>query len=424
MFEEVKKEFPIFEHPHNQGLIYFDNAATTQKPRIVVEKIKEFYEKDNANVGRSSHYLAQKAGYGYEESRHAVHKFLNSKYSEEVIFTSGCTESINLIAQSLSKNSKIKGGGYWDVEAGDEVIVSELEHHSNLVPWQMLAQERGLILKIIPLDDKGNLDLEALKILLTPKTKLIAVSHVSNTTGTINPIEKICRLSKTNLVNQLNLPKEFNHTFTLIDGAQAAGHLEVDLQEIDCEFYTFSAHKMYGPTGVGILYGKRDLLERMLPVNYGGGMIQKVTYQNTDFASLPEKFEAGTPNISGVIAFQEAVKFVQELNLKKVFEHETELSRYVLHGLRANFNNLRLISSPKERSGIVSFVLDSIHPFDLSEMLSQQKICIRSGHHCTQPLHDKLNLSGSCRLSFGVYNNKQEIDDFFQKLQKAINILA
>jgi cysteine desulfurase/selenocysteine lyase len=401
--ETIRKEFPILHQKVNgHDLVYLDNAATSQKPLQVINTIVDYYSGYNANIHRGIHTLAEKATRAYEATREAAREFINAKHIEEVIFiTRGVTEAINLVSHSF---------GRVFINKGEEIIVTELEHHSNIVPWQMVCELKGADLKVIPILDNGELDLEAFKKLLTPKTKLVVVNHASNALGTINPVKEMARLAHE------------AGALILIDGAQAAAHLPVDVQDLDCDFYCVSAHKMYGPTGAGILYGKKELLEKMPPFFGGGEMIKEVTFKKTTYNDLPYKFEAGTPNIADVIGLKPAIEFIQSLTKSRIAAHEHELLTYATSELSA-LKGIRLIGTAPKKVSIVSFVVEGIHHFDIGQMLDSRGIAVRTGHHCAQPLMDRLGIEGTVRASFAVYNTKREIDKLVEGLDRIINFM-
>lgn len=400
--DKIRAQFPVLHQKVNgKPLIYFDNAATNQKPMRVIDALTRYYENDNANIHRGIHTLAERATKAYETTRHTMQAFINAKHVEEIIFTRGVTESINLVASSY-------GRAY--LNAGDEVIVSGLEHHSNIVPWQMISEERKSILRVIPVTEAGELDLEAYRKLLSGKTKVVAVNHASNSLGTINPVKDIIALA-----HQVG-------AVVLIDGAQASAHLHIDVQDLDCDFYCISSHKMYGPTGTGILYGKKELLEKMPPYMGGGEMIKEVTFTKTTYNDLPYKFEAGTPNIGDVIALNEAVNFINELGKDNIAAYEHELLLYAVEKLSA-IKGVKLIGTAKEKVSVQSFVIDGIHHFDIGQMLDARGIAVRTGHHCTQPLMDRLGIEGTVRASFSVYNTKAEIDQLAKGVERIIKFL-
>lgn len=400
--EKIRKSFPILDCEVNQHkLVYLDNAATTQKHQSVIDAVSLFYEKENSNIHRGVHYLSQLSTNKFEQTRECVKDFINAQHTHEVIFTKGTTDSINLLAFSYSKILK----------KGDEVIVSEMEHHSNLVPWQMCCDYSQAILKVIPITSIGELDMNYFKKELNEKTKLVALTHISNSLGTINPIEKIIELT-----HQTNAK-------ILIDGAQAAAHVNVDVQRLDVDFYCFSAHKLYGPTGVGVLYGKEELLNMLPPYQGGGEMIKDVSINKTTYAGLPHKFEAGTPNIAGVIAFKKAIGFIHTIGVENMKNHEDSLLKYATLKLE-KIPGLSIIGTAAEKSGIISFIISDIHHYDLGLILDKLGIAIRTGHHCTQPVMKKMNVSGTSRISFACYNTKKEIDYTVDCIKKAIKMLS
>ena len=400
--ENIRKSFPILDSEVNQHkLVYLDNAATTQKHQSVIDTVSQFYEKENSNIHRGVHYLSQLSTNKFEQTRECVRDFINAQHSHEVIFTKGTTDSINLLAFSYSKILK----------KGDEVIVSEMEHHSNLVPWQMCCDYSQAILKVIPITSTGELDMSFLKKELNNKTKLVALTHISNSLGTINPIKKIIELT-----HQTDAK-------ILIDGAQAAAHVNVDVQKLDVDFYCFSAHKLYGPTGVGVLYGKEELLNMLPPYQGGGEMIKDVSIHKTTYASLPHKFEAGTPNIAGVIAFKNAIEFIKDIGVENMKDHEDSLLKYATLKLE-NIPDLSIIGTATEKSGIISFIISDIHHYDLGLILDKLGVAIRTGHHCTQPVMKKMNISGTSRISFACYNTKKEVDYAVDCIKKAIKMLS
>ncbi len=401
--ESIRKEFPILHQKVNgHQLVYFDNAATSQKPLAVINSLIDYYTGYNANIHRGIHTLAEKATKAYEATREASMKFINAKHVEEIIFiTRGVTEAINLVSHSYGRTF---------IGEGDEIIVSELEHHSNIVPWQMVCEQKGAKLKVIPILDNGELDFNAFKKLLNPKTKLVVVNHASNALGTINPVKDMARLAHD------------AGALILVDGAQAAAHLPIDVQQLDCDFYCISSHKMYGPTGAGILYGKKELLEKMPPFFGGGEMIKEVTFEKTTYNDLPYKFEAGTPNIADVVALKPAIDFIQSLGKATIAAHEHELLTYATSQL-GSLKGIRLVGTAAQKVSIVSFVVEGIHHFDIGQMLDSRGIAVRTGHHCAQPLMDRLGIEGTVRASFAVYNTKQEIDKLVEGLDRVINFM-
>jgi cysteine desulfurase / selenocysteine lyase len=399
---QIREEFPVLHQKVNgRDLVYFDNAATTQKPRRVIQKLTQYYEGFNANIHRGIHTLAERATRAYEETRESMARFINASSTEEVIFTRGVTESINLVAYSYGRHF---------IKKGDEVIVSTLEHHSNIVPWQLLCEERVALLKVIPVFDSGELDIEAYQKLLSSKVKLVAVNHASNSLGTVNPIKQI-----------IDLAHEVG-AVVLVDGAQAAAHINIDVQELNCDFYCISSHKMYGPTGTGILYGKKALLEMMPPFFGGGEMIKQVTFEKTTYNDLPYKFEAGTPNIADVVALKPAIEFINELTKEAVAAYEHDLLVYAAERISA-IKDVRLVGTARQKVSILSFLVEGVHHFDIGQMLDTRGIAVRTGHHCTQPLMDRFKLEGTVRASFAVYNTSKEIDQLADGLERVITFL-
>ena len=399
----IRQQFPVLNREvKGKPLVYFDNAATSQKPQPVIDALVNYYTQYNANIHRGIHTLAEEATAAFEATRDTVQQFIHAASREEIIFTRGTTEGINLVANTWGRQN---------IKAGDEIIISTMEHHSNIVPWQILCEEKGAVLKIIPINDRGELLMAEYKKLLNVKTKLVAVAHASNALGTINPVREIIEAA-----HQAD-------AVVLIDGAQSTVHLDIDVQQMDCDFFTFSAHKLYGPTGMGILYGKRDLLEAM-PVFHGGGeMIKEVTFEKTTYNDLPYKYEAGTPNIADAIAFKTALDFISQTGKENIRKHEEELLRYATQQLE-QLPGLKIIGTAKEKLSVVSFVIDKIHPQDIGILLDNQGIAVRTGHHCTQPLMDRFGIPGTTRASFAVYNTKEEIDQLVAGLKKVIKILA
>lgn len=394
---KIRQDFPILDEKINgRDLVYFDNAATTQKPFVVLEALANYYGHYNANIHRGIHFLAEKATSAFEDSRTTIQNFLNAAYKEEIIFTYGTTDGINLVAQTYGRKF---------LKEGDEIIISTLEHHSNIVPWQMLCEEKGCILRVIPIDDKGDLILEEYEKMLSEKTKFVSVVHVSNALGTINDVKFI--IDKAHEVGAK----------VLIDGAQASSHITIDVQTLDADFYAFSAHKLFGPTGMGVLYGKLDILNAMPPYRGGGEMIKEVTFEKTTYNELPYKFEAGTPNIADVVAVKFAIDYINELGKENIAAYEDELLKYATDQL-SEISGLRIVGQAKEKVSVVSFVLEGIHPQDVGVILDQQGIAIRTGHHCTQPLMNRLGLPGTSRASFAVYNTKSEIDKLVAGIHK------
>lgn len=395
---KIREDFPILKKEiYGKPLVYLDNAATTQKPLCVVEKISENYLNNNANIHRGVHFLSQVATEAHEAARETVRKFINAKHSREIVFTRGTTEAINLVASSFGKSQ---------CKAGDEIIVSHMEHHSNIVPWQLLQEEKGIVLKVIPFDENGVLQLDKLDELITEKTKLISIAHVSNTLGTVNPVAEIITKAHSH-----NIP-------VLVDGAQSVPHMPVDVQALDADFYVFSGHKIYGPTGIGVLYGKEEWLERIPPYQGGGEMIQKVTFEKTTFNELPFKFEAGTPDYIGSTALAEALNYVSAIGMEEIAAHEQELVRYTLERL-GEVEDIRFIGNAPKRSGLVSFLVGNIHPYDLGSIIDKLGIAVRTGHHCAEPVMAAFGIEGTVRASFGIYNTKEEIDILVAGVQRA-----
>ena len=398
----IRNLFPILNRKvKGKNLVYFDNAATSQKPIQVIDALVHYYTHYNANIHRGLHTLADEATAAYEASRVAVQQFIGAREPEEIIFTKGTTESINIVAKSWGKAF---------LEKGDEIIISSLEHHANIVPWQMIAEEKGAVLKVIPMDQNGILDMDAYKSLLNNKTKFVSVVHVSNALGVVNPVDEI-----------ITLARQYNAK-VLIDGAQSSVHLDIDVQQMDCDFYVFSGHKIYGPTGVGVLYGKRELLEQMPPFLGGGEMIKEVTFEKTTYNELPFKFEAGTPNIADVIVMKPAIEFINHFGKANIREHEDKLLRYATEQLKA-IDGLKIIGDVENKVSVISFIIDGVHPQDLAILLDNQGIAVRTGHHCAQPLMQCLGIVGTTRASFAAYNTMEEIDVMVQALQKSLKML-
>ena len=394
---EIKKEFPIFSQKvQNNDLVYLDSANSSQKPRVVVDRIYDFYTKEFSNVGRSIHYLAVAATNMYENTRVSVQKFINAKDKDEIVFTKGATEAINLVASTYGQKY---------LKPGDEVLLTELEHHSNYVPWHYLRKSKGIKIEFADVNDDGEVTLESIEKKINSKTKMIAITHLSNVTGAILPIKEI-----TALAHSKKIP-------VLIDGCQGAPHLKLDMQDLDCDFYAISCHKMYGPTGLGILYAKKKWLEELPPYQGGGGMIGEVKKEGITYGDLPNKYEAGTMQTAQVIAFDESIKFLNKIGMENVIKHESELINYGQEILRKN-NSVKLIGNPKNKGGVLSFTLDGIHPHDIATILDEDGVAIRAGHHCCQILHDKLNIPASAGASLGVYNTKEDLDKLNESLNK------
>ena len=400
--QEIRKQFPILSRElKGKPLVYFDNAATSQKPQVVIDALTHYYSHYNANIHRGIHTLAEEATAAYEATRVTVQQFIHAASTKEVIFTRGTTESINLVAYSW---------GRANIKLGDEIIISTLEHHSNIVPWQMLAKETGAIIKVVPINDQGEFNFPAFEQLLSKRTKLVSVVHASNALGVINPVEEIIALA---------------HRFgavVLVDGAQSSVHLDIDVQALDCDFYAFSAHKLYGPTGVGVLYGKQQLLEEMPPFMGGGEMIKEVSFESTTYNELPYKFEAGTPNIADTVAFKTALDFITNIGKATIRAHEDELLRYATAQI-GQIPGIRIMGDIQNKVSVVSFVIDNIHPQDVGILLDNQGIAVRTGSHCTMPLMQCLNVVGTTRASFAAYNTLAEIDLLVNGLHKVIKLL-
>lgn len=400
--ERIRKEFPVLHQQVNgKDLVYFDNAATNQKPQRVIDALVNYYSGYNANIHRGIHTLAEKATKAFEETRTTARAFINARSTEEIIFTRGVTESINLVAATYGRAF---------LNEGDEIIISNLEHHSNIVPWQLIAEERKAVIKVIPIDDRGELKVEAYRSLLSKRTRIVAVNHASNSLGTINPIRELIRLAHD------------VGAVVLIDGAQAGAHLDIDVQEMDCDFYCLSSHKMYGPTGIGILYGKKELLEKMPPYHGGGEMIKEVTFEKTTYNDLPYKFEAGTPNIADVIAYKYAMEFIDEKGRENIAAYEHELMLYATDRV-SKIKGVRLVGTASNKVAVVAFVVEGIHHFDIGQMLDARGIAVRTGHHCTQPLMECYGIEGTVRASFSVYNTKKEIDQFVDALERIVSFM-
>jgi cysteine desulfurase/selenocysteine lyase len=398
-----RHQFPLLhERVNGKQLVYLDNAATSQKPQVVIDTIMRYYQSENSNIHRGVHYLSEKATQAYEKARVKVQNFLNAAYREEIVFVRGTTEGINLVAQSYGRNN---------VKEGDEVLISAMEHHSNIVPWQILCGEKKATLHIIPMNDKGELLLDEYEKLLTPRTRIVAITHVSNALGTINPIKEMIASA-----HRRGIP-------VLIDGAQAVPHMKVDVQDLGCDFYTFSSHKMFGPTGVGVLFGRKKLLEAMPPYQSGGDMIKSVTFEKTIYNELPYKFEAGTPNIAGGLGLGAAIDYVHMLDLKAIGEYEHELLAYGTDKLLA-IPGLRIIGTAKEKAAVLSFVIDGIHPHDIGTILDAEGIAIRTGHHCAQPVMLRFGVPATARASFAFYNTKDEVDALVNGIHKVKEILG
>ena len=400
--ERIRRDFPILHHPIRGGkkLVYLDNAATTQKPQQVIDRIVRFYSQENSNVHRGVHYLSEVATEAYESARTTVKLFLNARDEKEIVFTRGTTEGINLVASSWGRAR---------VAAGDEVLISAIEHHSNIVPWQLLCDEKGARLRVTPVNDAGELMLDEFAKLLTPRTRIVAFGHASNALGTINPIKRMIAMAHA------------NGSVVLIDGAQGVPHLEVDVQDLDCDFYAFSGHKVYGPTGIGVLYGKQALLDSMPPYQGGGDMILSVSFEKTTYNALPYKFEAGTPNIAGVVGLAAALDYIGAIGLPNIAVHEQDLLRYATERLDG-IPGLRIIGTAAEKASVISFTLEGVHPHDIGTILDQEGIAVRTGHHCAQPVMMRFNVPATGRASFGLYNTRGEADALVAGLHKVIEV--
>jgi cysteine desulfurase / selenocysteine lyase len=401
--ERIRKDFPaLHQTVHGKPLVYLDNAATSQKPLAVMEAEEHFYRRDCSNIHRGVHELSERATKSYEDARVKAQQFLNARDSKEIIFVRGATEAINLVANSFGRKN---------VEAGDEILITAMEHHSNIVPWQMLCEEKGAKLRVAPINDRGELLFDEFEKLLGPKTRLVSVAHISNVLGTLNPVREMIEAA-----HRKNIP-------VLLDGAQAAPHLQVDVQALDCEFYTFSAHKLYGPTGVGVLYGKADLLDAMPPYQGGGDMITSVTFEKTIYNSLPYKFEAGTSNIAGVIGMGAAIDYLDRIGMESISAYEDELLAYATEAV-SRIPGLKMIGTAEKKAGVISFVMEGIHPHDVGTVLDQEGIAVRTGHHCAQPLMERFRIPATTRASLAFYNTKREIDTLVAGIQKVKELLG
>ncbi len=401
--EKIREDFPVLKQTiHGKPLVYLDNAATAQKPRAVIDAIVKFYEVDCANIHRGVHELSQRSTKSYEQTRAKLKRFLNARATEEIIFVRGTTEGVNLVTYTWGRRN---------VKAGDEIVIAGLEHHSNIVPWQMLCQETGATLRVIPIDDRGELIMEEYARLLNPKTRMVAVGHVSNALGTINPVAEIIRMAHD------------AGALALVDGAQAVPHMKVDLQALDADFYTFSGHKFYGPTGSGVLYGKQKILEAMPPYQGGGDMIRTVTFEKTTYNDLPYKFEAGTPDIAGGIGLGAAVDYVNHVGIEKIQAYEHELLVYATEKI-SKIPGLRIVGTAREKAAVISFVMEGIHPHDIGTVLDRQGIAVRTGHHCAQPVMDRYRIPATTRASFAFYNTPAEADALIAGLHKVQEVFA
>jgi len=399
--DQIKKEFPIFDNKvQNNDLVYLDSANSAQKPRVVVDRIYDFYTKEFSNVGRSVHYLAVAATNLYETTRSSVQKYINANDKNEIVFTKGATEAINLVANTFGQKY---------LSEGDEVLLTELEHHSNYVPWHFLRKSKNIKIEFAEINEYGEITLDSIERKITSKTKIIGITHLSNVTGAILPVKEIVKLA-----HSKNIP-------VLIDGCQSAPHLKIDMQDLDCDFYAISGHKMYGPTGIGVLYAKKKWLDDLPPYQGGGGMISEVKKKGISYGDLPNKYEAGTMATAQVIAFNESIKFLEKIGIKNIEKHEKELLDYGIEVLKKN-NSVKIVGNPKDRGGVISFTIEGIHPHDIATILDEDGVAIRAGHHCCQILHDKLNLPATARASFGVYNTKEDIDKLNQSIEKCKKI--
>ena len=399
--ESVKSQFPIFKNKINgKPLIYLDSANSSQKPGRVIDRISKFYSKEFSNIGRSLHTLAVTATNRFEETRDLVKKYINAKSREEIIFTKNATEGMNLVASTYGEKF---------INKGDEILITELEHHSNYVPWHFLRQRKGAVIKFAKCNDKGEVEIDEIKKLITEKTKIIGITHLSNVTGTILPVKKIVDLAQTKKIP------------VLVDGCQGAPHLKLDMQELGCDFYAMSCHKMYGPTGVGILYAKKKWVDQLPPYQGGGGMIEEVKKDNITFPGSPTKYEAGTLQTAEVVGFSESIRFIQDVGIKNIMQHEKEITEYGLQELKKN-NSVKIIGDPKNRGSIISFTIKGIHPHDIATILDEDGVAIRAGHHCCQILHEKMGVNATARVSLGVYNSKEDIDALSNAIKKCNKI--
>ena len=398
---EIKKEFPIFDNKvQNNDLVYLDSANSSQKPKVVIDRVYDFYTKEFSNVGRSVHYLAVAATNLYENTRSSVQKYINAKDKNEIVFTKGATEAINLVANTFGQNH---------LNEGDEVLITELEHHSNYVPWHFLRKSKKINIEFAEVNEDGEITLESIEKKITKKTKIIGITHLSNVTGAILPVKEIISLA-----HSKGIP-------VLVDGCQGAPHLKLDMQDLDCDFYAISGHKMYGPTGIGILYAKKKWLEDLPPYQGGGGMISEVKKTAISYGELPNKYEAGTMATAQVIAFNESIKFLEKIGIENIEKHEKDLLNYAIEVLRKN-NSINIVGNPSKKGGVISFTVEGIHPHDIATILDEDGVAIRAGHHCCQILHEKLGLSATARASFGVYNTKDDIDQLNESLNKCKKI--
>ncbi len=401
-FFNLRDDFPTLKSKVNgKDLVYFDNGATTQKPSLVINRINRFYQNENSNIHRGVHTLSQEATSAYENARRKIKKYINAKLEEEIIFTKGTTDSINLVANGFSREI---------LKEGDEVLISAMEHHSNIVPWQLACEYSGAKLKVCSVSDEGELDIDEFKKLLSHKTKLVSITHVSNTLGTINPVKEVVAYS-----HKLNIP-------VLFDGAQSLPHMKVDMQNLNCDFYAFGGHKMFGPTGIGVLYGKKKWLEKLPPYQGGGDMIKTVTFEKTTYNDIPHKFEAGTPNIAGGIGLGAAVDYLNKIDWESLHEHEQDLLKYATTQIN-QIRGIRIIGTARHKAGVLSFVHEKAHHYDIGTILDQLGVAIRTGHHCTEPLMRRFNVSGTARASFAFYNTMEEVDIFVSAIRRALKMI-
>ena len=399
----IKDDFPILSQQINdKPLIYLDNASTTQKPNLVIEKIENYYKNTNSNIHRGVHHLSQKATDEYENSREKVHKFIGSNSSKEIVFVRGTTEAINLVANSHVKTLLSKG---------DNIIISQMEHHANIVPWQMITKEKESEIRIIPINENGELIIEKLNELIDKRTRFISVNHVSNTLGTINPVERLVEIAHENNIQ------------IMIDGAQAVQHMKVNVSKMNADFYCFSGHKMYGPTGIGVLYGKQEILESMQPYQGGGDMIKSVTFEKTIYNDIPNRFEAGTPNIVGVIGLGKAIDFIENITIEKIEKLEMELLNYATDKI-SSIEKVRIIGNSNKKASVISFVIEDIHPHDIGTIMDKLGIAIRAGHHCTQPIMDFYEIPATARASFAIYNTKEDVDKLVEAIEKTKEVFS
>ncbi len=402
MTKDIRSQFPILDQQvYGKPLVYLDNAATTQKPQCVIDTLCRYYTTLNSNIHRGAHYLAAQATEAYEQTRRVVQQFINARQSHEIVFTRGTTESINLVASAF---------GQQFLRQGDEVIVSAMEHHSDIVPWQLACERQGARLRVIPFSNEGVLDLQTYRQLFNEHTRIVAVNHVSNTLGTVNPIADIVRIAHNH-----NIP-------VLVDGAQAISHMKVDVQDLGCDFYCFSGHKMYGPMGVGVMYGREELLEQLPPYQGGGEMIKEVTFERTTYNELPFKFEAGTPSVGDVLGLRSAIEFMQQTGIDTIAAHEKELTDYATQQL-LQIDNMRLFGTAPLKTSVISFLIGNAHPYDVGTLLDKLGIAVRTGHHCTQPIMDRYGIPGTVRASFAVYNTRQEVDRLISALRRIAPML-